>query len=103
VEDTKEFEQIDNELKKEQLTALRHKQFEMAMNGDVRLLIWLGKQYLGQKDNPEVYTEELCDGFDLEEIDSSNYRPFDKIVFKECDSKCNCVDCGKGQDIEMGL
>ena len=32
---------------------LRQKQYEMAMNGNVALLIWLGKNELGQKDKLE--------------------------------------------------
>jgi len=31
---------------------LRHLQMEKAKQGDVRMLIWLGKQYLEQKDTP---------------------------------------------------
>ena len=38
----------------EEKVALRKKQFDMAMAGDVRMLIWLGKQVLGQKDNPST-------------------------------------------------
>ena len=30
--------------------SLRRKQFELAMEGDKSMLVWLGKQYLGQKD-----------------------------------------------------
>lgn len=79
-----------------QLVELRRKQFEMAMDGDVRMLIWLGKQYLGQKDNPAVVTDELCDGFDLVEIKDTDQRPFTNIVFSECSNKeCECVDCSK--------
>ena len=33
--------------------SLRRKQFEVAMNGNVAMLIWLGKQYLGQADKIE--------------------------------------------------
>jgi hypothetical protein len=33
--------------------SLRRKQFEKAMEGSVPLLIWMGKQCLGQKDQPE--------------------------------------------------
>lgn len=33
--------------------ALRRKQWELAMDGEVKLLIWLGKQNLGQKDRVE--------------------------------------------------
>lgn len=32
---------------------LRRAQFEKAFNGDSRMLIFLGKQYLSQKDSPE--------------------------------------------------
>lgn len=35
------------------LISLRRKQYETAMKGDKVLLIWLGKQYLGQKDKHE--------------------------------------------------
>jgi hypothetical protein len=31
--------------------SLRRAQFEKAMNGDSRMLVWLGKQYLSQKDS----------------------------------------------------
>ena len=33
---------------------LRKKQFEVAKAGNVTMLIWLGKQYLGQTDKQEV-------------------------------------------------
>lgn len=32
---------------------LRRKQYERAMAGDRAMLIWLGKQWLGQKENPD--------------------------------------------------
>lgn len=34
--------------------SLKRKQYDVAMDGSVPLLIWLGKQYLGQKDNHEL-------------------------------------------------
>ena len=37
---------------------LRYKQFEIAMTGDRSMLIWLGKQYLGQKDKTDVTTND---------------------------------------------
>lgn len=40
------FEKYSAEGKK----SLRAKQFEMAMKGNVTMLIWLGKQYLNQKE-----------------------------------------------------
>ena len=33
---------------------LRYKQFEIAMKGDKVMLIWLGKQYLEQKENSDL-------------------------------------------------
>ena len=33
--------------------SLRRKQFEIATNGNATMLIWLGKQFLGQKDKME--------------------------------------------------
>jgi len=33
--------------------SLRRAQFEKAMKGDTKMLVWLGKQYLGHKDNPD--------------------------------------------------
>ncbi|NDE91636.1 MAG: hypothetical protein EB059_10990, partial [Alphaproteobacteria bacterium] len=41
---------------------LKAKQFEMAQRGNVRMLIWLGKQYLGQKNVPITrVTPEMID------------------------------------------
>lgn len=34
--------------------SLRHKQYQVAMTGDRTLLIWLGKQYLGQQDSSKM-------------------------------------------------
>ncbi len=33
--------------------SLRQKQFQVALSGDRAMLIWLGKQHLGQKDQPD--------------------------------------------------
>ena len=30
---------------------------ECAKSGNVSMLIWLGRQYLGQKDHPELYEQ----------------------------------------------
>ena len=37
--------------------SLRHKQFNLALAGDRTMLIWLGKQLLGQTDKREVKSE----------------------------------------------
>ncbi len=34
--------------------SLRRKQYQLAMDGSIPLLIWLGKQYLGQSDKQEL-------------------------------------------------
>jgi hypothetical protein len=36
------------------MIALRRKQFQLAMNGDRTLCIWLGKQWLGQRETQAV-------------------------------------------------
>lgn len=46
--------------------ALRRKQYEAALAGNVTLLIWLGKQYLGQSDKQENTNIE---GIVLNQID----------------------------------
>lgn len=38
--------------------SLRRKQFEIAMQGKVPMLIWLGKQWLGQSDKTELSSDE---------------------------------------------
>jgi len=38
--------------------SLRRKQAELALNGNVTMLIWLGKQYLGQRDKAEQTIRE---------------------------------------------
>lgn len=37
--------------------SLRKKQYDVAMNGNVVMLIWLGKQYLGQTEKVEQFGE----------------------------------------------
>jgi len=38
-------------------TNLASKQYQVAMSGNVSMLIWLGKQWLGQKDKHEISEE----------------------------------------------
>lgn len=40
-------------------SSLRHKQFQLAVRGDRTMLIWLGKQYLGQTDQMVLTHEHL--------------------------------------------
>ena len=39
--------------------SLRRKQFDVALGGNVTMLIWLGKQYLGQKDKTETMLDTV--------------------------------------------
>ncbi len=45
---------------------LRQMQWKSAENGNVTMQIWLGKQVLGQSEQPMVMEDELVEGFDLE-------------------------------------
>ena len=47
---------------------LRKAQIDTACAGNVAMLIWLGKQMLGQADKQEVTTTELPEGFNIEVI-----------------------------------
>lgn len=47
------FEAYQQQKRSEGKELLRHKQFQAAMSGDRSMLIWLGKQYLGQSDKTE--------------------------------------------------
>ena len=47
---------------------LRQWQMKAAERGKVAMLIWLGKQMLGQTDKQEITTTELPEGFSVELI-----------------------------------
>jgi hypothetical protein len=40
-------------LRRKGLNSIKMKQYQIAMKGNVTMLIWLGKQYLGQKEDPK--------------------------------------------------
>ena len=54
--------------------SLRRMQFESARKGNVAMQIWLGKQYLGQRDKTEVTENVASNKLDslLEQLDDSN-------------------------------
>ena len=54
--------------KKERKDAILQKQMEMAMNGSVEMLKWLGIQYCGQSNQPSRDDGELPTGFDIQLI-----------------------------------
>ncbi len=45
--------------------SLRRKQAELALNGNVTMLIWLGKQYLGQREKTDAVVREEVVTLDL--------------------------------------
>jgi len=47
---------------------LRQMQWKAAQNGSVPMLIWLGKQVLGQSDSPLDNADDMCEGFELNVI-----------------------------------
>lgn len=53
IDDDPKLRALIEKAKGKGLAALRSKQYEVAMSGDRTLLIWLGKQYLGQSDKRE--------------------------------------------------
>ena len=63
-----ERKEMKEELTPEEKLALRKAQWEKAMEGDTKMLIFLGKQYLGQKDTPDMELDELPTGFDIQLI-----------------------------------
>ena len=48
------FDQAIKRGREQGKTSLRRRQYELAMAGNTAMLIWLGKQYLGQADKQEV-------------------------------------------------
>lgn len=56
-----EFRKIYKRARERGKASLRRLQWKAAERGKVAILIWLGKQYLGQRDDP---IDEDADGFD---------------------------------------
>lgn len=50
--------------------SLARKQYELAMNGDRTMLIWLGKQWLGQAEKQEVTQEIKSISINIDQDDS---------------------------------
>ena len=55
--DNPEFDAAIERGKSDGKLSLRRKQSELAMEGNATMLIWLGKQYMGQKDYVQVEEE----------------------------------------------
>lgn len=55
-------------------SSLRRKQWEMAINGNVTMLVWLGKQYLGQTDKQALTNESEEYEIFIGEAKETNYN-----------------------------
>jgi AraC-like DNA-binding protein len=54
----KTFAEYFKEKRKRGWLSLRRKQYQIAMSGDKTMLVWLGKQWLDQRDRPEGMQED---------------------------------------------
>lgn len=52
------FDQYSRQKKTQGKELLRQKQFDTAMSGDKTMLVWLGKQYLDQKERHDITTKD---------------------------------------------
>jgi AraC-like DNA-binding protein len=52
------FDQLKAEKSENIKLKLGGKQYEVAMKGNVPMLVWLGKQYLGQSDKQEIKSDQ---------------------------------------------
>jgi hypothetical protein len=59
------FSEYSAQKKAEGKELLRAKQFQVAMEGDKTMLVWLGKQHLGQKDKSDVTSDDKAINSDL--------------------------------------
>lgn len=58
LEKDEEFMQVYKKALDEGKMSLRRQQYQLAMKGNCTMLIWLGRQYLGQTDKVESEVEE---------------------------------------------
>ena len=64
--------------KEEQKEAILEKQFDMAMNGSVEMLKWLGIQLCGQDNKPTKGSEPLPTGFNVGIIPSREVEEYEE-------------------------
>ena len=64
--------------KEERKDAILQKQMEMAMNGSVEMLKWLGIQICGQDNRPTKGSEPLPQGFDVGIIPSREGEEYEE-------------------------
>ena len=67
--------------------SLRRKQMQMALKGDRTLLIWLGKQYLGQKDRQSLEHSGEGGGSIKIEVELATEKVINAIINKSRGSR----------------
>ena len=67
---------MTDEEKRERRDAILNKQFEMAMNGSIEMLKWLGIQYCGQDNKPNETEQPLPQGFNVR-----TYSEFENAMY----------------------
>ena len=67
--------------------SLRRKQMQMALKGDRTLLIWLGKQYLGQKDRQSLEHSGEGGGSIKIEVEHATEKVINAIINKSRGSR----------------
>lgn len=68
--------------------SLRRKQFEMAQSGHVGMLIWLGKQTLGQYDRHAALIQDETNGYNKNKIEMS-YDLLKRVIEAEVKQECH--------------
>ena len=64
--------------KEEKRQAILEQQFDLAMNGSVEMLKWLGIQLCGQDNKPTKGSEPLPSGFDIGIISSKEQEEYEE-------------------------
>jgi len=94
------FADVFNEKRKPGLISLRRAQFKRAVDdGDKTLLIWLGKQLLGQKEQPVEQDTTTLDAVDCY---TSALRDAAKSAPKPVDHTTDDTDAVPKEDAEYG-
>lgn len=68
-------------------SSLKRKQYEVAMKGNVGMLIWLGKQHLGQSERYEAQVDQLIEIDDRRSIVDELLNQLDAMNDRQQDGK----------------
>ena len=64
--------------KEEKKEAILDKQFQMAMEGSIEMLKWLGINLCGQSNQPDVTDQPLPTGFDISVIPTRGQEEYEE-------------------------